>query len=278
MKHLLTPAAALLALVAAPAFAAEPPAAGEIELHVEALGDIPADTAVVPLQLVGRGATEAAAKADLAKKEKELYAGLAKLGIPRAKIEPVSDNEPQYATVIEATYPEACAGAAAAAMRMKLASEPVQTVPAPVIVPIGAEIGCNPEVTKSRTFMVTVEDLSKLPAVAKLVKEDYYTITLGRYYARDPKAAHTAAVGEAIAKAREEAEAYAAAMGYRVVRMVHAGNAKAKLNWPDLFMLGGGIVADIGGMGGEDDAIYTLRAFAAGHFAGVTIDFVIAPK
>jgi uncharacterized protein YggE len=277
MKRLLAPAAALLALVAAPPLAAEALAPGEIALHVEALGDIPADTAVIPLQIFGRGKDEAAAKSDLAKKEKDAYAALAKLGIPRAKIEPVKETETQYAPALETAVPYGCA-AAAAAERIMLASEPASVMAPPPIITSSTQPDCNPDVVRSRTLMVTVEELTKLPEVAKLVDKDSYTFSMGGYYARDPKAAHTAAVVEAIAKAREEAEAYAAAMGYRVLRMEHVGNAKAKINWPDLFMLGGGIAADVGEAGDEDAAIYQLRALAAGHFAGVTIDFVIAPK
>jgi hypothetical protein len=163
-------------------------------------------------------------------------------------------------------------------MRMRFAAEPVAAVPAPVDVTTTAAPGCDPEVVRSRTLMVTVDDLTKLPAIAKLSSEDYYLQTKGTFFHRDEPAAHTAAIAEAIAKARADAEVYAAAMGMRVVRIVRVGNVKPKINWPDLIMLGGGFVSDLDMATAEEMAAYRLRALVAGQFAGVTIDFVLAPK
>jgi uncharacterized protein len=266
MNRLFVSLAALFALVAAP-LAAEPLAVGEIELKIEALGDTPADTAIIPIQLVGRGATEALAKADLAKKEKDFYAALTKLGIPRSKVEAAKEDEPRYPVIEAAAY--GCAEAAVAAVDAA-ADEPAPTVIAP---------GCpKPEMRESLLLFVTVEDLTKIPELSEFAGDDYYSRSQGTFYSRDPKAAHTAAVAEAIANARAEAETYAAAMGYRVVRMVRVGNAKPKVNWPDLMMLFGGIYSGMGAGSSESAALYELRAMAAGHYAGVTIDFVLAPK
>ena len=126
--------------------------------------------------------------------------------------------------------------------------------------------------------MITVEDLTKLPGIMELADGDYYSRSMGRFYHRDEAAAHTAAIAKAIANARTEADAYAAALGMRVVRVIRVGNAKPKVNWPDLMMLFGGITNGMDPGTTESTALYELRAMAAAHFAGVTIDFVIAPK
>ena len=271
MKLLFAPVAALLALAATPLAAqtlTAPLAPGEIELKIEALGDIPADTATIPVQIVGRGATEALAKADLAKKEKAVRAGLAKLGIPVAKIVAVRDDEPQYATVTDAPYNCAADAAAVYSTAADAATAAARA---------GDSVGCD-EKLEARTLMVTVEDLTKLPEIAELVEEGYYIRATGTFFHRDEQASHSAAVAEAIAKARVEADTYAAAMGMRVVRMVRVGNAKPKINWPDLMMLFGGFASGLDLPRGESNALYELRALAAAHFAGVTIDFVLAPK
>ena len=282
MKHLIAALITPIALFAAPV-AAQPLTAGEVELRIEALGDIPADSATIPVQIVGRGKDEAAAKADLAKKERETYAALAKLGIPAAKIKPVADDEAQYPIVTEAAEGYACEEDAAeaardAAMRMRFNSEPTVIAAPPVLITTSSAPRCNPEVTRSRTLLVTVDDLTKLPAIAKLSSEDYYARTKGTFFHRDEAAAHSAAIAEAIAKARADAEVYAAAMGLRVVRIVRVSNTKPKINWPDLIMLGGGFVSDLDMATAEDMAAYRLRALVAGQFAGVTIDFVLGPK
>lgn len=264
-------AIAAFAVAAASPLAAQPVAPvtlapGEIELHIEALGRIPADTAVVPLQVVGHGKEAAAAKADLANKEAAVYASLARLGIPRAKIAPGKDIEPQY-PVAETAYGVACDAAASPADSAAAAAA-------------ASVMGCDavpPVATASRTLMVTVEDLNKLPEVTKLATDDNYFVSQGSFYARDPAAAHTAAVAKAITSARAEAEAYAAAMGYRVVRIIRLGNTKPEINWPDLMMLAGGFDTS-GSPGSENAALYELRAMVAAHYAGAAVDFVIAPK
>ncbi len=275
MKALIAALITPIALFAAPA-AAQTLAPGEIELHIEGLGDTPADTAVVPVQLTGRGDTTALAKADLAKKEREFYAAIAKLGIPRSKVEVAKEGEPSY-SVIETAVPYECATESVENLLVEATNADSPPV-APRVVTTSSGDCPKPQERENRFLFVTVEDLSKLPALREFAGGDYYTRSRGHYFARDPKAAYAAAVAEAIANARAEAETYAAAMGYRVVRMVRVGNAKPKINWPDLMMMFGGIAMGMASGGGEEQSEYELRAMAAGQWAGVTIDFVIAPK
>lgn len=274
MLRKFAPAAALLALAFTSPVVAQTLAPGEIELHIEGLGDTPADTAVIPVQLTGRGDTAALAKADLAKKEKDFYAALAKLGIPRSKVEVAKEDEPSYA-VIETAVPYECVPTTDPVSTDTAASDPI--VARPVVTTVSPDCP-KPQQRENLFLFVTVEDLSKLPELSEFVGETYYTRSRGHFYARDQKAAYAAAVAEAIANARAEAETYAAAMGYRVVRMVRVGNAKPKINWPDLMMMFGGIAMGMASGGGEVQSEYDLRAMAAGQWAGVTIDFVIAPK
>ncbi len=268
MKHLFVLVAAPFALVAAP-LAAQPLGAGEVELRIEALGDIAADSAIIPIQITGRGKDEAAAKSDLAEKEKDVRSGLVVIGIPMSKVELSRVDQPQYPVVESASVDYGCAAAA------------VATETSPVVTTDGGEpsVSCEDK-TETKLLMVTVDDLTKLPDIAGLSDQqyDYYVVTSGKFFHRDPKAAHSAAIAEAIAKARADAEVYAAAMGLRVVRMVSVGNSKPKINWPDLIMLGGGFVSGLDLETAEKMGVYQLRALVAGQFAGVTIDFVLGPK
>ena len=75
--------------------------------------------------------------------------------------------------------------------------------------------------------------------------------------------------------ARAEADRYAAALGYRVVRIVHVSNAKPELNWPDLATMLGGFAAYEGNGNG---AMQEARALVSATYAGAQIDFVLAPK
>jgi uncharacterized protein YggE len=273
MNRLAVLALGALALSFTAPLSAQTLAPGEMPLHIEALGRTAPDTAVVPINLVGKGKDQKAADADLRKKQAELYAKLAKLGIPQAKIEAAKDADPRYADVMATEPAYACASASGTTTNDAVPAPPVATTSSSS----GGDMGCpDPEVNSSRMFTVTVEDLTKVEGVTALVEpDDYYALTQTRYYTRDPVAAKAQATVNAIANARAEADRYAAAMGYRVVRIAAVSNAKPALNWPDLAMMLGGFAAYEGNGNG---AMQEARALVGATYAGAMIDFVIAPK
>lgn len=249
------------ALASGTTLSAQPLAPGELELHIEAVGHVAPDTAIVPINLVGTGKDDKAAAADLKQKEAALLASLGKLGIARDKAEFAKDDDPRYAEVQavdiadEATREAACA-----------ATEPSDA----------AFDACNGGKSAARTTrMVTiiVEDLTKLQAVSELGgADDYYPGTQMSLFTRDPAASKAKAVSQALAAARAEADTYAAAMGYRVVRVVRVSNAKPALNLPDIMGLIGGIA--LRGRSEREE----MRSVIGATTAGAAIDFVIAPK
>jgi uncharacterized protein YggE len=271
MNRIAVLALGTLSLTIAAPLAAQSLATGEMPLHIEALGRTAPDTAVVPINLVGKGKDQKAADADLKKKQSALFASLAKLGIAQGKVEISKDASP--VNPVADVY--AC-DAAAEMLADAPATEPVPMPPPPMLRTTSTG-GCpDPEVTASRMISVTLEDLTKLDAVTALIEPgDYYMLTQTRYFTRDPVAARARATGNAIANARAEADRYAAAMGYRVVRMTRVSNAKPELNWPDLATMFGGFAAY---EGNGSAAMQEARALVSASYAGAQIDFVIAPK
>lgn len=80
-------------------------------------------------------------------------------------------------------------------------------------------------------------------------------------------AARAAALDKAMANARAEADAYAGALGYKVVRVAGASNAPAPFAATDLISLFG-----------KMDGPFRDPTLISSEVANVTIDFVIAPK
>jgi uncharacterized protein YggE len=265
----------LAALTFTAPLAAQPLAAGEVALHIEATAQVPPDTAIVPINLVGTGQDAKAAAADLKQKEAELLAGLARLDIARSKVEFAAEEDPRYAEVMAATE-LACADypAPVTSVEAPIVSNPAAPA-SPRAVPVRAVInGCEAQQARtSRMVTITVEDLTKLDGVRALGNgDDYYPLSQLQLYTRDPAAAKAKAVQQAIAQARAEADTYAAAMGYRVVRITRVSNAKPSLNLPDIMGLIGGMA-----MRGRSER-EEMRAMVGATMAGAAIDFVIAPK
>lgn len=244
---------------------AQPLGPGEIELHIEALGLVEPDTAMVPINLIGLGPDEKAALADLRRKEKDMLAALARLGIGRDKVVLADEHAPGDAMVTTLVMaPPVPVIRSAAADAAAAAADAAQATMEPVEEPV----------RRSRLVTITVEDLSKLADVTALAgQEDYYPTSQLSLYLRNPEAARTRAAGLAIANARSEAEAYAAAMGYRVLRIARVSNAKPGLNLADIVTMVGG-VGGAAGRSRRDE----LRAMAGSVTAGAAIDFVVGPK
>lgn len=270
MNRLILTALGGFALASATTLSAQPLAPGELELHIEAVGQVAPDTAIVPINLVGTGKDDKAAAADLKRKEAALLVSLAKLGIARDKAEFAQDDDPRYAEVqaVELAGNEAAAGAAWAGACAAAAA----------VEPGAASItddcaGRQPETRTTRMVTIIVEDLTKLSAVTALGgADDYYPGTQMSLFTRDPAASKAKAVSQALAAARAEADTYAAAMGYRVVRVVRVSNAKPALNLPDIMGLIGGIA--LRGRSEREE----MRGAIGATTAGAALDFVIAPK
>lgn len=254
------------ALASATTLSAQPLAPGEIELHIEAVGHVAPDTAIVPIILVGTGKDDMAAAANLDAKGVALLERLRKLGITKEKVEFARDDDPRYAEVqaaevvandpaFEATREAACAAAA------------------PSDLEFAACVSGQGAARTSTMVTIIVEDLTKLKGVTALGgANDYYPGTQMSLFTRDPAASKAKAVSEALAAARAEADTYAAALGYRVVRVVRVSNAKPALNLPDIMGLIGGIA--LRGRSEREE----MRGAIGATTAGAAMDFVIAPK
>jgi uncharacterized protein YggE len=277
MKRLLLALVALLSF-GGPALA-QALAPGELTLTIEALGVADPDRAMIQQTLRGRGADEAKAKADLAAQRAALTASLAKVGIPGAAIKYGDVRmEPDYAMAAEAAAAVASDAASAAGETTEDAAADNEKANMAGSAAVAAATAMDMPPSRrvaTQTVMITVSDLTKLEAVQEAipVDEEYSYRNLQPFYSTsDPKAAHTRAIADALAKARAEAETYAAALNMRVVRIVRVSSEKQGITWPDLLQWFG----KMDGNGSPSEA--NFRRLAGSTFAGAKVEFVIAPK
>ena len=258
-KALVLTAVALL-LAAAPAYAAKADGPGEVALHIEAEAAIPPDRAEMTLNLTGKGTTSEAALSDLHAKQAAIKSSLAGIGIGADKVKLLEPINEETIAVDEAA--DAMAGATADAAPPNVgAKRHVRPAPAPII-------------GVSADMMITLDDLTKLAGLQTAARansvETYRLNYGGRFYSSDPAAARKRAREQAIAKARAEADAYATAMGYHVVRLTRVSNTSPPLNMHDLHTA----------IAYADGAKETLQPgyFASAAYATVSLDFMIAPN
>jgi uncharacterized protein len=290
MKRLVLGVLAALALAGSGSAAAQTPAAvsasalaqGELTLTIEVLGVADPDQASVTLNLRETGKDEAAARAALARTAAAVKAKLTAAGIRASAIEQGEvevSQSPDYGAA-----DAAAAAAADAAMAAVVAvdaqadstEENLETANAAVIGTTDAAMPMAPAMLEqaSMKITVTVTDLARLDAViaAAPLDENSYRRPQPNYSTRDPKAGHTRAIADALAKARTEADAYAAALGMRVVRIARVSSEKPGTNWPDLMEWFG----KMDDRGSPSEA--NFRRLAGSTFAGAKVEFVIAPK
>ena len=124
---------------------------------------------------------------------------------------------------------------------------------------------------------LTIDDLKKLKALQEVAQANGTPVYMlnygsgrGRFYSSDPAAARKSAREQAIAKARGEADAYAAAMGYHVVRLTQVSNVSPPFSMRDMQKIAG--YADMAGNNLQPSF------FASAAYATVALDFVIAPN
>lgn len=176
----------------------QPLAQGEVLLEVNALGLVTtrADRASFSVTLSGNGADEAAARADVDGRLRELRTRLRALGIADADIrtQPIFSSPPMpYPVVTNSIEVDLNASVPAEAMNA----------------------------TATAQVEVIVRDIVHLPRVQTIMGEQ--RVFLGgtpTYALNDDSAPRGRARAQAIQKARASAEAYAASLDMRVVRVV----------------------------------------------------------
>jgi uncharacterized protein YggE len=150
----------------------------------------------------------------------------------------------------------------------KLGAE-VSFAPAPIEAEARVK-GVRPAVGASSVMRVTLRDLALQDKVeAAIAGGSGFALTQGmRLFVADPAKAHRAAVAQALAKARAEGEAYAAALGWRITGIAGVSNAKPGLSAADLI----GTLARVDGAGRAGRA----EVLAGTSYAAVAVDFIVA--
>lgn len=256
-----------LVMVPATAEAAKAPPPAEVILHIDANAAVPPDQAKVTIALAGKGATEAEAKADLAAKQKALGEGLGQMGIGGAAVEhgaATRDPSTLDPIAVEAAYAAedaayAAADAAGPAVRAPKRKGAAQEAARPIFV--------------TAPTTITLNDLTKLDALRALGELNgtrAYQFQRGvRFTTSNPQAARKAAREQALAKARREADEYAASLGHKVVRIARVSNSSPPINMGDIY-----------GLFGMFDTMperFMPSYYGATTNVSVAIDFVIAP-
>ncbi len=278
MKSRALAAVAALSLLAAPVSvqAAKP---AEIELHIETTAQVPPDRAVVPIEIIGSGETEAAARADLRKEEDKLMAALAAKGIDAAKVKTEgADSGKDPVTFAAAEDLAASDGAACAAVDAAAAASDAAAAPAPrkgksaAMAKAYDACGAVLNQVASKTLLVTLDDPAKIDQLQGMSNREGYSGARLRpvFTQSDPAAARKKARAEALAKANAEADAYADAMGYRVVRIVRVSNARPSISMFDM-------IAFIATMDNKS-AMMQPSWFGAIVVETVSVDYVMVPK
>ncbi len=256
---LLTSAALLpLALMAAPAQAAAP-APGEISLHIETTATAAPDAAMVIVRIEGQGASQDAARAALDAPRAEMNRALGDLGVTQK--DRIKLPETVAINTIESVEAVATVPAAACAPK-KCKSRKGQE---PTVAPPQSVFDANEE------WQIILRQPQAMIRLSAIEGENLRVTPVegaGTFYA-DPAKAREDAIAKAITNAREEADRYAKALGYRVVRIERVSNAKPALNMPDI--IGTFMMMD---KRATRDAMLQQGTMTV----GVAIDFAIAPK
>lgn len=245
-----------LAAIAAPLHAAPAPNAGEVALHIEATASAAPDGAMAVVRIEGQGASEDAARAALDAPRAELNRALGELGVAdkdRIKLpqtEEVSMTQDVVDAAVAACAPKKC--------KPRKGQEPM-------VAPPQAQYSANEE------WQIILHQPQAMARLSAIEGENLHVIPVdgpATFYA-DPVKAREEAIAKAIANARTEADRYAAALGYKVLRIERVSNGKPALNLPDMI---------------STFAMLDKRAAREAFFqqgsmtVGVAIDFVIAPK
>lgn len=264
-------AAVTLLAFAAPAQAAKSDVSGEMTLHIEAEAAIPPDRAEMSITLTGVGATKDAALSDLRSKQAALASAVGGAAVKHGDPVKVADDDGDMVMVSrngadDAAVAAACDVAAEAAAPARPTAK--RKVKASSCEPGGAMFAYQAE------SQVTITDLAQIgklqTAYSELGYSGYRFGYGAHYFTSDPAAAGKAAREQAIAKARHDADDYAASLGCHVVRIIRVSNASPPFGMSDLHQL----------VGYADTPAFNLTPsyFGSATYATVGIDFVIAPN
>jgi uncharacterized protein YggE len=295
-------AAALLAasaMTALPASAAPPVAASAtVDLHIDAVGIAPPDFAVAPVTLNGSGTSREAAEGQLAGRRDTLMKTLAGLGVAAGKVKlgavtvteqdlvcydtmcngddgvavPVSEI-PEEAFLddfaygaTEAAFDESCPDCAVAVP--VVVPPPVAVAPADAA---SAYAGDSYGMRRAHLWIATsegtvqVDDLAKVADVGTAISAvGKWSASTTRYEFVDRTKARKAALADGLKQARAQADAYAASIGCRVVRIKGLSNTGAPFSVTDIFTM----LSRTEGPGKDNK-------FMQSEFAPVGVDFVL---
>lgn len=226
-----------------------PLAGGEVLAQVGGLGQVRSrpEVARFRLTLSARGDSPAAARVACDAALRDLVARLRDLGVPDAATRLLPPGAAPIAFVGNAAYgdddmsgPAGVVALQAMARQRKVATSDVQ---------------------------IELTDMTRLSAVRRLLLErDDVAAQPPALSLRDDTAARRAAIAQAIAKAREEAEAYSAALGLRVARITRVFDPAATTEQAMLWA--GQMIAMTSGSTG-DEVVTDAR---------VGMDVVLAPR
>ena len=237
---------------AAAALTAATPAGGPIELHIEAQGEIPPDRAVITFDLTAIGADRAAAEADLASKKMNLVAALGAKGVGTGQITfgPITESSEDSVAMMAARDAVQAVAAAAddAAPRAKRKGG---KRPAEFAEDASGRIGVTSAVSVSLEDVTKVDDTRE--AIKPITGSTSTYLLKPRYIQSDPDKARRQARELAFSRARRDADEYAGAMGYHVVRIVRVSNARPVFNLPDML----GLIAKMD-MGSSSERLFWI--------------------
>jgi uncharacterized protein YggE len=172
---------------------------GETILHVEAIGEVrtPADYIAISVPIQTTGVTAAAARETNQAAIVKFKAGLSTVGIAPAEI---ISKTPISGFWGNASADEGGEGGIVMTTQM-------------------------PKRSANSLFEIRVHSLAQLSKVREVLDAQDLTMLGGpRPVLNDDSSAKSAAIGNAITKAKREADAYASTLGLKVVRVARAGN------------------------------------------------------
>jgi len=177
----------------------QPLAAGEVLLEVNALGFVTtrADRATLGFNITGSGETEAAARAAAERNVAEVRAMLRTQGVADAdiRVQPIT------------AYADSMVAMEANAMSMDMTDT---NTPEPA-----------PSASANAQTEITVRNVDRVPAIqAALMERGFFAVSGAAYALNDDSVPRRQARAQAVQKARADAEAYAASLNMRVVRVV----------------------------------------------------------
>lgn len=272
-KTLLRGALLLSLAVAQPAAAQTAPLApGETPLTISARSTVrtPPDLVLLQVRVSARGASQAEARKLADEKVQRIIAGLVSKGVRREDV--IVTTEPQPALAINAVDEIEMVAVAPPPPPVVVPPAPK---PSPVVVssappPPPVPVLMTPSPASARrasatsTIKMSLQSTSQYTVAQEVLSREDVYVGAARLSLRDDRQAKRAAIAQAIAKARDEADIYAAAVGMRVTRVTKISNEMP-----------------IGTLAVDVDSLVSRRAGSQEEVAtdaAVTIEFAMAPK